>query len=198
MTSIIFRRASAADYPEIITLHRKNLFSNLSHLERQNGFLTVDIKDDSQLAAINEDLAVIVAVQEKAVVGYVCGITQEYSQQIPLLKYMMSLYPETMFQGQPLSNYRSFSYGPVCVATVYRGTGILQGLFQALLAQVATQYNAGVCFLAKDNPRSLRAHTQKLGMQPLRDFEFNGKSYFILGFTVPPLPPKNFFKSTSV
>lgn len=188
MTNIIFRRASAADYPEIIALHRKNLFSNLSELERQNGFLTVDFKDDSQLAAINEDVTVIVAVQENTVVGYVCATSQEYSQQIPLLKYMMSLYPETMFLGQPLSDYRSFSYGPVCIAAAYRGTGILQGLFQSLLAQVATRYNAGVSFLAKDNPRSLRAHTQKLGMELLRDFEFNDKSYFILGFPVPSLP----------
>ncbi|MBW4609814.1 MAG: hypothetical protein KME22_22050 [Hassallia sp. WJT32-NPBG1] len=188
MTNIIFRRALFPDYPEIIALHRKNLFSNLSELERQNGFLTVDFNDDSQLAAINEDVTVIVAVQENTVVGYVCATSQEYSQQIPLLKYMMSLYPETMFQGQPLSNYRFFWYGPVCVATAYRGTGVLQGLFQALLAQVATRYNAGVSFVAKDNPRSLRAHTQKLGMEMLRDFKFNGKSYFILGFTVPPLP----------
>lgn len=188
MANIIFRRALVGDYPDIIALHRQNLFSNLSEQERQNGFLSIDFKDNSQLAAINEDVAVIVAVQENTVVGYVCATSQEYSQQIPLLKYMMSLYPETMFQRQPLSNYRSFSYGPVCVADAYRGTGILQGLFQALLAQIPTRYNAGVCFLAKDNPRSLRAHTQKLGMEILRDFEFKGKSYFLLGFPVPPLP----------
>lgn len=185
MTNIIFRRASAADYPEIIALHKKNLFSNLSDIERQDGFLSIDISEPL-LAAINEDVAVIVGVQEKVAIAYVCATTQEYSQQIPLLKYMMSLYPETMFQGQPLSNYRSFLYGPACVAAAYRGTGILQGLFKALLAQVATQFNAGVAFVAKDNPRSLRAHTQKLGMEMLRDFEFNGKSYFILGFPVLP------------
>jgi|SRR6476469_2344163 len=188
MTNIICRRALAADYPGIIALHRQNLFSNLSELERHNGFLSIDFKDASQLATINEDVAVIVAVQENTVVGYVCATTQEYSQQIPLLKYKMSLYPETMFQGQPLSNYRSFSYGPVCVAAAYRGTGILQGLFQALLAQVATRFNAGVAFVANDNQRSLRAHTQKLGMEMLRDFEFNGNSYAMIGFTVPPLP----------
>lgn len=186
MTNIIFRRAAAADYPDILALHRKNLLSNLSPLEQQDGFLSIDISDPV-LAAINEDLAVVVAVHEKSVIGYVCGKTQEYSQQIPLLRYMMSLYQETLFQGQPLSNYHSFLYGPVCVAAAYRGTGILQGLFQALLAQVATRFNAGVAFVAKDNPRSLRAHTQKLGIELLRDFEFNGKSYVILGFTVPSL-----------
>ena len=188
MTDIIFRRASAADYPDILVLHRKNLFSNLSDQSRQNGFVSIDM-DDSQLAAINEDLAVIVAVQEKLVVGYVCGTTQEYSVQFPLLKHMMSLYQETLFQGQPLSNYHSFLYGPVCIATAYRGTGVLQGLFQALLAQIATRFNAGVAFVAKDNPRSLRAHTQKLGMELLTDFEFNDKSYVMLGFTVPPYIP---------
>ncbi len=189
MTNIIFRRALAAEYPEILALHRKNLVSNLSELERQNGFLSIDFKDDFHLAAINENLALMVAVQENLVVGYVCATTQEYSQEIPLLKYIMSLYPEIMFHGQPLSNYRSFWYGPVCVATAYRGSGILQGLFQALLAQVATRFNAGVAFVVNDNLRSLRAHTQKLGMEMLKEFEFNGKFYFILGFAVPPLPP---------
>ncbi|MEW5856232.1 MAG: hypothetical protein AB1861_02415 [Cyanobacteriota bacterium] len=86
-----------------------------------------------------------------------------------------------------MSNYHSFLYGPVCVATTYRGAGILQGLFQALLAQAATRFNAGVAFVANDNPRSFRAHTQKLSMEMLRDFEFNGKSYCILRFPVPPL-----------
>lgn len=128
MTNIIFRRALAVDYPSILVLHRKNLFSNLSDQERQDGFLSLDISSQ-QLAAANENLAVIVAVQEKLVVGYVCGTTQEYNRQFPLLNHMMSLYEETRFQGRPLSNYRSFLYGPVCVATAYRGTGILQGLF---------------------------------------------------------------------
>lgn len=107
MTNIIFRRASATDYPDILALHQRNLFSNLSDLERQDGFLSIDFSD-SQLAAINKDLAVFVSVQEKSVIGYVCGTTQEYSQQIALLKYMISLYEETLFQGQPLSNYHSF------------------------------------------------------------------------------------------
>ncbi|MEP0859755.1 hypothetical protein [Trichocoleus sp. DQ-U1] len=69
MTNIIFRRALAADYPEILALHRKNLVSNLSELEQQNGFLSIDFKDDFHLAAINENLAVMVAVQEKLLVG---------------------------------------------------------------------------------------------------------------------------------
>lgn len=185
MTNIIFRRATLADYPDIIALHRQNLFANLSELERQQGFLSIDFNNDAQLAETNENLAVIVAVQEKSVIGYVCGTTQDYSQQIPLLNYMMSFYRETSLQGQLLSDYHSFLYGPVCVATAYRGTGILQGLFQALLAQVATQFNAGVAFVAKNNPRSLRAHTEKLGMEWLRDFEFNNTSYIMLGFTVP-------------
>lgn len=186
MTNIIFRRASSVDYSEILALHRKSLFSNLSDLERQDGFLSIDLSIP-QLAAINEDLAVIAALYEESVVGYVCGTTQAYSQQVPLLKYMTSLYHETFFQGQLLSNYNSFFYGPVCVAAAYRGTGILQGLFPALLAQVPTHYNVGVAFVAKDNPRSLQAHTQKLGMELLRDFEFNSTSYVMLGFAVSPL-----------
>lgn len=189
LTNIIFRRASAADYPGILVLHRKNLVSNLSPIERKNGFLSIDI-NEQQITTANKDLAVIVAVRDKSVIGYIWGTTQEYNQQFPLLKYMMSLYEETLFQRQPLSSYRSFLYGPVCVAISYRGTGVFQGLFQELLAQVALQYDAGVAFVAKDNLRSLRAHTQKLKMEVLKEFEFNGNFYFLLGFLVPPLPGK--------
>jgi hypothetical protein len=181
MTNIVFRRASAADYPAIVLLHRENLYTNLSDQEQKDGFLSLDISEQ-QLSEANEDLAVIVAIQEQSVVGYVFGTTIDYNRQFPLLKYMISLYEETKFQGRLLSNYRSFLYGPVCVAFTHRGTGLVQGLFQELLTQVAGRYEAGTAFVSKNNPRSLRAHIQKLGMEVLRDFEFKGKEYNMLGF----------------
>ena len=187
MAHIVFRQASVADYPAILVLHRENLSTNLSDQEQKDGFLSLDISEQ-QVVAANEDLAVIVAIQERSVVGYVFGTTIDYNRQFPLLNQMISLYEETKFQGRPLSNYRSFLYGPVCVALTHRGTGIVQGLFQELLNQVAGRYEAGTAFVSKNNPRSLRAHIQKLGMEVLTDFEFNGKQYLMLGFTVLPLP----------
>lgn len=56
--------------------------------------------------------------------------------------------------------------------------------FFELLIQVAGRYEAGTAFVSKDNPRSLQAHIHKLGMEVLRNFEFNGKPYVLLGFTV--------------
>lgn len=189
MPNLVIRKAQPADYPGILALHRENLISNLPASQRQDGFLSLDITE-SQIAQANEDFTAIVARVDmphsnNPVIGYVWGTTPDYNRQYPLIKAMMALYPSVEWQSRPLSNYRLFIYGPVCVAKAYRGQGVLQALFQELLQQASGRYEAGSAFVAKDNPRSLFAHTQKLGMEPLREFEFKSKNYVLLGFPVP-------------
>jgi hypothetical protein len=46
----------------------------------------------------------------------------------------------------------------------------------------AAQYPIGVTFINKANPRSLAAHTQKLNLEIIDEFEFNGNFYYGLGF----------------
>ncbi|MBE9179869.1 hypothetical protein IQ268_14960 [Oculatella sp. LEGE 06141] len=183
MKTIVYRPALPADYSDILTLHQANLVSNVPDEQRHDGFLSVDMNAE-QLAAMHEDLAMIVAVDDASVVGYLGATTIAYNRQIPLLNHMISLYQDTPFQGRSLNEYHSFLYGPVCVATGYRGSGVLQGLFYELLFQVKGQYEVGVAFVAKANSRSLYAHTQKLNMEALREFEFNGNHYLMLAFPV--------------
>ncbi len=97
-----------------------------------------------------------------------------------------SLYPTTPFLGRPLDQWRRFVYGPVCVARDARGSGVLQALFAGLLDEVAGRYDVGAAFADAANPRSLQAHVRKLGMQVLRGFEFEDRSYHLLAFGAPP------------
>lgn len=184
MNKIQFKRAETADYSAIVALHRANLWQNLTEPQRQDGFLSVDW-NEAQIKEANTDLAVMVAIAEQSVVGYMGATTIAYNQQFPLLKAMIKLYQETLWGDRLLNHYRSFIYGPVCVAPAYRGTGVLQGLFQALLSEVAGQYEIGTAFVAQQNQRSFKAHTHKLGMEVLREFEFKGNTYVLLVFPVP-------------
>lgn len=186
-----YRRALEADYPAIAKLHHDNLWQHLPPDQRQDGFLSIEWTVE-QIASANKDLAVVVAVDEAvdqkgnegAIAGYLGGTTVPYNLRFPLLRKMINLYPETPFQGRPLSEYQSFLYGPVCVAAPHRGTGVLNGMYRELLVQAAKQYEVGVAFVARTNGRSFRAHTHKLGMTHLRDFDFKGTPCTMLAFPV--------------
>jgi predicted GNAT superfamily acetyltransferase len=101
---------------------------------------------------------------------------------------MVERFAHTHFLGRALSSQRCFVYGPVCVARERRGEGVLRGLYDALRREVAGDYDAGTLFIAKDNPRSLAAHADGLGMTLAGDFGFDNRDYWILAFAVP-LPP---------
>ncbi|HEY9625105.1 MAG TPA: hypothetical protein V6C78_32570 [Crinalium sp.] len=182
--NVTYRPVLPSDYSGILTLHRENLLINLAPSQRHDGFLSIDTSEQLIAASAN-NLTGIVAVHEHSVIGFMFGTTVDYNRQFPLIRRMIELYDDTLFKGRSLSSYTSFIYGPVCVAQNYRGTGVLQGLFQAMLSHLAGHYDLGVAFVAADNGRSLKAHTDKLGMAIVKDFEFREKYYKILAFPVP-------------
>ena len=55
------------------------------------------------------------------------------------------------------------------------------------MKRVAGKFDVGILFVSQANPRSLRAHTAKLGMEKVADFTFNGNDFSMLVFEVPHL-----------
>lgn len=51
-----------------------------------------------------------------------------------------------------------------------------------MLQTLKGQYDVGVAFVSERNPRSLHAHQDKLGMEAVDEFEFNGQKYWTLVF----------------
>ena len=151
------------------------------------GFLSARL-DADQIMAIAKDLAVIVATQDERLAGYLCAARSALSARIPVVAAMLAQLPRTAFLGRALSAQRHFVYGPVCVAATWRGRGVLRGMYAALRAEIAGDFDAGVLFVAKDNPHSLHAHADGLGMTLVGDFVFAERGYWILAFPVP-LPP---------
>lgn len=184
MEGLVVRPAIATDYPGILALHQQNLRAHLTPEQQRDGFLSLAIDQDYLMAA-NADLGVVVAIAEATVVGYMAGTTVAFNQRFPLLAAMIARFPTTEFRQRSLVTYRSFIYGPVCVAAACRRQGVLEAMFGELLAlAIAADYEVGTAFVAHQNPRSLAAHTRKLGMEHLGDFGFKGKTYALLGFGV--------------
>jgi hypothetical protein len=106
----------------------------------------------------------------------------DFALQSPLINTMVRRFPHVLYQSRPLSGYRTFIYGPVCVDRQSRGQGILEGLFNVMLQTLKGHFDVGVAFVSEQNPRSLHAHVDKLGLKMADEFEFNGQKYWTLVF----------------
>ncbi|WP_201783347.1 hypothetical protein [Hymenobacter sp. AT01-02] len=94
------------------------------------------------------------------------------------------------YAGQQLSTENSYQYGPICIDKAYRGSGVLERIFDFSREQMSARYPVLVTFINRINTRSYAAHTQKLGLEVIHEFEFNNNHYLELAYeTSKRLPP---------
>jgi hypothetical protein len=60
--------------------------------------------------------------------------------------------------------------------------GVFPRLFETMRLGMCERYPIGVTFINRLNPHSYYAHTKKLGMTVIDEFEFNGRPYYGLAF----------------
>lgn len=178
-----FRRAKDVDIPAILDMQAANFIGNLKDAERRDGFLSVKFTR-RQFEEMASHVGVIIAAAEGGLAGYLCASSCEFNRSFPLLVAMMRQFDAIDYRGRSLAASRVFIYGPVCIDRSYRGQGLLRGLYDTLLQEVVGRYDIGVAFVAGDNPHSLRAHVDGLGMTHVGEFTFSGKQYHILAFAV--------------
>ena len=184
MPAIEYRRARPEDYPEILELQSANFIANLTEKERQQGFLSAQFTA-GQAARIAEDLGTTVAVVNGRVAGFLCAFRQEFDTGSPVIAKMLNSFNCLSFEGKPLSSFRNYIYGPVCIGREFRGRGLLRGLYEAQKRDLAGQFEIGVAFVSRDNLHSLSAHVGGLGMIEAGDFEVKGNVYASLAFRLP-------------
>jgi hypothetical protein len=181
------RPAKPSDIPGILDLQSRNLLSNLSEAEQKNGFVTTAFTV-AQIEALLADGGAFVAVetsaddQSETVVGYALAGSWAFFAQWPIFPFMLARLPALDFEGQTITEANSFQYGPVCVDAAYRGLGVFPRLFETMRLGMCERYPIGVTFINRLNPHSYHAHTKKLGMTVIDEFEFNGRPYYGLAF----------------
>ena len=127
----------------------------------------------------------MVALVDGRVAGFLCAFRNEFETGSPVIATMLESYERFTFEGRPLSAFKSYIYGPVCIGREYLGRGLLRGLYEAQRKDLAGQFEIGVAFVSRDNPHSLSAHLAALGMIEAGDFEVKGNVYATLAFRVP-------------
>ncbi|MEK7230148.1 MAG: N-acetyltransferase [Candidatus Binatota bacterium] len=183
MPEVEFRRAEPQDFSAILKLQSDNYIGNLAVEERKEGFLSAEFTPE-QVAAMADDIGIIVAVESHSVLGYLCSFRCDFNHRSPVIAKMLEAFNRVHFQGKPLSSRKTFIYGPVCIDRAHRGRGLLLGLYEALKREAAREFEAGVAFVARNNPHSLRAHVAGLDMVEVGEFEVKGNVYAILAFNL--------------
>ena len=179
--SPIIRTALESDFTGILDLQARNLYANLAATELPGGFVTTPFSSDLLRLLLLQD-GVFVAENEQQVIGYLLAGDWEFFSQWGIFKVMIDRMSKLRFQDRELTVDNSFQYGPICIDRSIRGSQVFPELFNLMRSNFAPKFPIGVTFINKINERSFAAHTRKLNLDIIDEFEFNGNSFYTLAF----------------
>jgi hypothetical protein len=131
---------------------------------------------------IETENGISLACDGSKIVAYAMAGSWQFWSKWPLCQHMIADLPNTEYLSQTLTTENSYQYGPVCIDMAYRGKGVLQELFAYSARQMNPRYRLLITFINHVNARSFKAHTEKIGMDVIKSFTFNGNNYYELGY----------------
>ena len=179
---MIYRNATLSDIPAVNDLQKRYHVSTISDEDKPDGFVTTLFTEEQFKELIEKESGLAIACDGDKVIGYAMAASWKYWSAWPLFEYMIEDLPSTKYLGQVLSTENSYQYGPICIDKKYRGTDVLPNLFEFSRTQMKDRYPIMITFINQINPRSYKAHTEKLGLEVIKTFEFNNNKYYELGY----------------
>lgn len=177
-----YRNATIDDIYGVSQLQKKYHISTISEEDKPDGFVTTLFTDEQFKELIEKENGLAIACDEDKVVAYAMAASWQYWSAWPLFEYMIKDLPNNKYLGHVLSVDNSYQYGPICVDKQYRGTELLPNLFEFSRFQMKDRYPILITFINQINGRSYNAHVNKLGLEVIKKFDFNGNHYYLLGY----------------
>ena len=177
MMERVFWLAKMHEIEEILKLHYKYQVDSIDEDDKKDGFITTAFNDVQLSELIDRERGLFVATKENKIVAYAMAASWGFWSRWPMFAHMIKDLPNLQYAGQTLSTNNSYQYGPVCVDKSVRGQGVFEGIFSYALQEMAGRYPILVTFINKINPRSFTAHTQKVGLDVIQEFEYNNNQY---------------------
>jgi len=174
--------AELDDVEGILQLHNLYQVDSIKEEDKKDGFVTTAFSKEQLEDIINKEQGIFIAIEENKVVGYVMSASWQYWSVWPIFAHMIKDLAKLKYLGQTLSVDNSYQYGPVCINKHYRGSGLLERLFDFARDSMQKRYPILVTFVNKINPRSYEAHSRKLGLDVIQEFEFNNNTYYEMVF----------------
>ena len=182
MSDITYVTATDEHIEGFLALQDVNHVTNLTEVQQnKNGYVTLGFTAE-KLRDLMDREHLFVALYNNEVVAYLVCASWQYLSDWPIIAHMVNELPKQQLAGQVTTTENSYQYGPICIREDMRGKGVLMGIYQFARSVMAEHYPLGVTFINRRNGRSMKAHTEKLGLELLGAFAFNKQNYQILGF----------------
>jgi hypothetical protein len=181
---MIFKVAKVSDIDGVLQLQKKYQIDTIAEEDKKDGFVTTSFTKEQLTKLIEEEQGLFIAENQDGIVAYVMAASWQYWSAWPLFAYMIQDLPNLEYRGQRLSVENSYQYGPICVDKSVRGSGVLEEIFELARKEMAKRFSFLVTFINKINPRSYEAHTRKLDLELLQEFDYNSNSYYELIYDV--------------
>ncbi|MEL7607318.1 MAG: GNAT family acetyltransferase [Sedimentibacter saalensis] len=177
-----YRNATLNDIPGIAELQQKYHVLTINDEDKKDGFVTTLFSEEQFKELIEKENGVAIACDDDKIIAYVMAASWQFWSKWPLFQHMISDLPYTEYLGKVLSVENSYQYGPICIQKDYRGTDVLPNVFEFSRTQMNKRFPILITFINKINHRSYNAHTNKLGLDVIKSFEFNNNQYYELGY----------------
>lgn len=170
MNTITVGQATTLDELEqILALQALNHPHQLTAEQRaKEGFVTVK-HNLEVLKKMNNAVGQIIAKNGEKVVGYALVMPEEFKTMVPVLTPMFKLFTSLSYLGKPLTDYRYYVMGQICIADQYRGKGIFEKLYSEHKRLLADRFDFCLTEISVKNTRSIRAH-EKVGFKTIYTF----------------------------
>ena len=173
--------AEISDIDTTLRLHAKYQLSTIKEEDKKDGFVTTAFTKEELTQLIEQEQGLFLVKEGEEVLAYVMAASWQFWSQWAMFQHMIKELPHLEYLGQTLSVDNSYQYGPICIDKSVRGTSVLKEIFNFSLRHMAKRYPVLITFVNQINPRSYEAHTRKLGLDVIQEFEFNGNRYWELG-----------------
>ncbi|WP_321467806.1 GNAT family acetyltransferase [Halarcobacter sp.] len=174
------RLAKLEDIEQILKLHARYQVDTINEDDKKDGFITTAFTKEQLTALIEDEQGLFVAIKDGEIVAYVMAASWKFWSAWPMFVHMIKDLSNVKFQGITLTVDNSYQYGPICVDKSVRSSGVLEKIFDFAREEMSKKYPILVTFINKINPRSYEAHTRKLGLEVVKEFEFNNNQYYEL------------------
>ena len=175
-----FKIAQIEDIEKVLELHFKYQIDSIKEEDKKDGFITTAFTKEQMIDLITLEQGLFIAVENEKVVAYVMSASWNFWSRWPMFAFMMEDLPNLEYLGQKLSLENSYQYGPVCVDKEYRGSGVLEKIFEFARQNMVKRFPILVTFINKINQRSFEAHTKKLKLEVIKEFSYNNNNYYEL------------------
>jgi GNAT superfamily N-acetyltransferase len=175
--------SSDEHFEQILDLQRRYHASALSRdAQEREGFVFAE-HSLPLLRRMSAELPQAIAISNGAVVGYCLALPLSLRDELPSLAPMFDQFSRCAFRGEPLSRFRCFVGGQVCVDRAFRGRGLLARLYRQVGRSASRSYELCVTEIAVRNRVSVRAH-ERMGFEAIATYSDASEAWVIAAWNL--------------